>query len=79
MDYQLPRAADLPMFSNAWMPTNSPNAILGAKGVGELPSIGTPGLVVNAVLDALHPLGVRHIDKPITSVKIWQAIQSARA
>ncbi|MEM7212956.1 MAG: molybdopterin cofactor-binding domain-containing protein, partial [Pseudomonadota bacterium] len=79
MDYQLPRAADLPMFGNDWMPTNSPNAILGAKGVGELPSIGTPGLVVNAVLDALHPLGVRHIDKPITPVKVWQAIEAAKA
>ena len=78
MDYQLPRAADLPFFGNDWMPTNSPNAILGAKGVGELPSIGTPGLMVNAVLDALMPLGVQHIDKPITPFKIWQALQAAR-
>ena len=77
MDYCLPRAGDLPMFGNEWMPTNSPNAILGAKGVGELPSIGTPGLVVNAVLDALEPCGVKHLDKPLTPMKIWQAIRDA--
>ena len=77
MDYQLPRADDLPMFGNGWMPTNSPNSLVGAKGVGELPSIGTPGLVVNAVLDALNPLGVRHIEKPITPFKIWHAIDAA--
>ena len=79
MDYQLPRAADLPMFGNSWMPTNSPNSIVGAKGIGEMPSIGTPGLVVNAVMDALHPRGVRHIDKPITPFRIWQAIGAAKA
>ena len=79
MDYQIPRADDLPMFGNAWMPTNSPNSLVGAKGIGEMPSIGTPGLVVNAVMDALHPTGVRHIDKPITPFRIWQAIEAVRA
>lgn len=78
MDYQIPRADELPMFGNAWMPTNSPNSMVGAKGIGEMPSIGTPGLVVNAVMDALHPLGVRHIDKPVTPFRIWRAIEAAR-
>ena len=78
MDYPLPRAADLPPLPIAWAPTPSPNAPIGAKGVGELGSIGTPGVVVNAVLDALAPLGVRHLDMPLTPEKVWRALRSAR-
>ena len=75
MDSPLPRAADLPPIGIAWAETPSPNAPIGAKGVGELGSIGAPGVVVNAVLDALAPLGVRHLDKPLTPLKIWSALQ----
>jgi carbon-monoxide dehydrogenase large subunit len=78
MDYALPRAADLPPIPIAWAPTESPNAPIGAKGVGELGSIGAPGVVVNAVLDALAPLGVRHLDMPLTPEKVWRALRSAR-
>ncbi|MEM7422582.1 MAG: xanthine dehydrogenase family protein molybdopterin-binding subunit [Pseudomonadota bacterium] len=78
MDYGLPRADDVPFFENSWLQTASPNSLIGAKGVGELPSIGTPGLVANAIMDALRPLGVRHLDKPMTPGRIWQAIRGAR-
>ena len=53
--------------------------MLGLKGVGELSINGAPAAVANAVLDALRPLGVRHIDMPITAPKIWQAVQDASA
>ena len=48
---------------------------MGLKGVGELPTNGAPAAVANAILDALRPLGVRHIDMPITAAKIWQALK----
>ncbi|MBL0901360.1 MAG: hypothetical protein IBJ17_22035 [Reyranella sp.] len=48
---------------------------MGLKGVGELPTNGAPAAFVNAVLDALHPLGVRHIDMPLTPHKVWKALQ----
>jgi aerobic carbon-monoxide dehydrogenase large subunit len=78
MDYALPRAADLPPIGIAWAPTESPNAPIGAKGVGELGSIGAPGVVVNAVLDALAPHGARHLDMPLTPEKVWRALRSGR-
>ena len=77
MDYALPRAADLPFYALEWTRTDSPNHPLGTKGVGELASIGAPAVIVNAVLDALAPLGVRHLDKPLTPGRVWQAIQDA--
>ena len=77
LDYQLPRAADLPSYNIALAETDSPNSILGAKGVGELSAIGAPGPIHNAVIDALKPLGISHIDKPLTPLRIWNAIQSA--
>ncbi|MEM0990617.1 MAG: xanthine dehydrogenase family protein molybdopterin-binding subunit [Pseudomonadota bacterium] len=78
MDYGLPRADDLPFMAHDWAPTGSPNAILGAKGVGELSSIGAPGAIVNAVIDALSDRGVRHIDMPLTPVTVWQALNGTR-
>ncbi|MEQ8814551.1 MAG: xanthine dehydrogenase family protein molybdopterin-binding subunit [Thalassobaculum sp.] len=78
MDYCLPRADDMPFFDLAWAPTASPNALIGAKGVGEVPSIGGPGPIINAVLDALRPLGVEHLDTPMTPELVWQAIRDAR-
>ncbi|MEM1162896.1 MAG: xanthine dehydrogenase family protein molybdopterin-binding subunit [Pseudomonadota bacterium] len=76
MDYQMPRAADLPMMGHGWVHTDAPTSLIGAKGVGELASIGAPGIIANAVLDALRPLGVEHLDMPLTPLKIWQAIQT---
>jgi carbon-monoxide dehydrogenase large subunit len=79
MDYALPRAADLPHLAVETIATPSPNNFLGLKGVGELPTNGAPAAVGNAVLDALRPLGVRHLDMPLTAHKIWTAIETARS
>jgi aerobic carbon-monoxide dehydrogenase large subunit len=76
MDYPVPRADDLPAFNLDWAPTESPNSLLGVKGVGELSSIGGPGPLSNAVHDALAPFGVSHIDMPLTPEKIWRAINA---
>lgn len=78
MDYQIPRADDLPAFETVLTDTASPNSILSAKGVGELTAIGTPGPLHNAVIDALTEWGISHIDKPLTPLKIWSAIRAAR-
>jgi len=72
MDYALPRADDLPDLKMELFQTPSPNSALGVKGVGELSSIGAPGVIMNAIIDAA---GVRHIDKPLTPARIWQAMQ----
>jgi aerobic carbon-monoxide dehydrogenase large subunit len=78
MDYALPRAGDLPDFVVRTIVTPSPNNFLGFKGVGELPTNGAPAAVANAVMDALRPLGVRHIDMPLTAHRIWAAIEAVR-
>jgi carbon-monoxide dehydrogenase large subunit len=75
MDYALPRAEDLPNFTVETIATPSPNNVLGFKGVGELPTNGALAAYGNAVLDALRPAGVRHLDLPITAHKIWKALQ----
>jgi carbon-monoxide dehydrogenase large subunit len=79
MDYALPRAGDVPAFTVETIATPSPNNFMGFKGVGELPTNGAPAAVGNAVLDALHPLGIRHIDMPLTAHKIWKAIHDRRS
>ena len=79
MDYALPRAEDAPSFRVETIVTPSPNNLLGVKGLGELPTNGAPAAIANAVLDALAPLGVRHIDMPLTPPKVWRAIQAAGA
>ncbi len=79
MDYQIPRASDLPAFNTTLTETDSPNSILGAKGVGELTAIGTPGPIHNAVIDALSEFGISHLDKPLTPLKIWNAIHASKA
>jgi len=78
MDYQIPRASDLPAFNTKLTETDSPNSILGSKGVGELTAIGTPGPIHNAVIDALSEFGITHLDKPLTPLKIWTAIQASK-
>ena len=75
MDYALPRADDIPDLRVETIVTPSPNNFLGLKGVGELPTNGAPAAIANAVLDALRPLGVRHLDMPITAQKVWQALR----
>ena len=66
MDYTMPRAADLPMFKVGNHVTPCTHNPLGVKGCGEVGAIGAPPAVINAVLDALAPLGVKHIDMPAT-------------
>ena len=77
MDYALPRADNVPNFTVETIVTPSPNNFLGFKGIGELPTNGAPAALANAVLDALAPLGVRHLDMPLTAHKIWQALNAS--
>ena len=76
--YALPRAGHLPRFETAHTVTPSPNNPLGVKGIGEAGAIGAPPAVVNAVVDALSPFGVTHLDTPLIPEKVWRAIQGAR-
>lgn len=79
MDYALPRAADLPCFEIAMVELPTQANPLGVKGAGQAGCIGAPQTVVHAILDALRPLGVAHIDMPATPDRIWHAIRNARA
>jgi carbon-monoxide dehydrogenase large subunit len=78
-DYLLPTAWETPKFELGETVTPSPHHPIGAKGVGESPTVGSPAAYVNAVIDALQPLGVTNIDMPLTSAKVWGAIQEATA
>jgi carbon-monoxide dehydrogenase large subunit len=73
-DYHLPTAQSVAPVSSELRETPSPFNPLGAKGIGEGGSIGTPAAIANAVADALGPLGIDHVDPPYTSARIWQAI-----
>lgn len=77
LDYVLPRATQVPAFVTDSIETPSPLNPLGAKGSGEAGTIGAPPAVVNAVLDALAPLGVTALDMPLTPEKVWSAIAQA--
>ncbi len=79
MNYTMPRAGDLPNFNINHNTTHCTHNPLGVKGVGEVGSIGVPPAVINAVVDALSPLGVTHMEMPATSERVWQAIQAAQA
>jgi carbon-monoxide dehydrogenase large subunit len=68
----------LPHYELANTVTPSPLNPMGAKGVGEAGTIGATPCVVNAVLDALKPLGIRHLDMPLRPEKIWRAIKEAK-
>jgi aerobic carbon-monoxide dehydrogenase large subunit len=76
--YMVPTAPDLPSFTLDRTVTPSPVNPLGVKGIGEAATIGSTPAVVNAVLDALAPLGVGEMDPPCTPEKVWRAIQHAR-
>ncbi len=79
MDYAVPKSEYLPWYENDRTETPSPLNPLGAKGIGELATIGSTPAVANAVIDALAPFGIRHLDIPLRPERIWQAIQEARA
>jgi aerobic carbon-monoxide dehydrogenase large subunit len=78
MDYVLPRASLVPVYQTHRTVTPSPTNPLGVKGVGEAGTIGGTPAVVNAVLDALSPFGIKHLDMPLWSQKIWQAVTEAK-
>jgi carbon-monoxide dehydrogenase large subunit len=75
MDYQLPTAMECPSWELGETVTPSPHHPIGAKGVGESATVGSPAAVVNAVMDALKPYGVRHADMPLTPAQVWRTIQ----
>ena len=78
MDYTMPRADDLPNIDTDTTETLCPQNPLGVKGCGEIGTIGATPAVINAVINALSPLGVTDIAMPATPQRVWQAIQSAR-
>jgi carbon-monoxide dehydrogenase large subunit len=78
-DYPFLSATEVPSFELADMETPTTYNPLGVKGIGEAGSIGATPAVQNAIIDAVSHLGVRHVDMPVTSRRVWQAIQEARA
>ena len=79
MEYLVPTAVETPHWETDKTVTPSPHHPLGAKGVGESPTVGAPPAIANAVVDALSHLGVKHLDIPITPEKIWRAIHKQDA
>jgi carbon-monoxide dehydrogenase large subunit len=78
MDYAMPKADQLPLYATDRTVTPSPVNPLGIKGAGETGTIAATPTVVNAVLDALSPFGVTHVDMPLTPERIWNAVKSAK-
>ena len=76
-DYLVPTAVESPKWELGKTITPSPHHPIGAKGVGESPTVGAPPAIANAVVDALWHLGVRHIDIPITPQKVWKVLRDA--
>ncbi|HEY7859754.1 MAG TPA: aerobic carbon-monoxide dehydrogenase large subunit [Candidatus Nanopelagicales bacterium] len=79
MDYLLPTALECPSWETGETVTPSPHHPLGCKGVGESATVGSPPAVVNAVMDALAPFGIRHADMPLTPAQVWLAMQGRPA
>jgi aerobic carbon-monoxide dehydrogenase large subunit len=79
LDYAMPAADDVPALQIEHTVTPSPVTPLGIKGIGESGTIGSTPAIANAVMDALAPLGIRHIDIPLTAPKIWAAMRDAEA
>jgi carbon-monoxide dehydrogenase large subunit len=77
-EYLIPTSLETPHWETDSTVTPSPHHPIGAKGVGESPNVGSPAAFVNAVIDALAPLGITHIDMPLTRAKVWNAIQRAK-
>ncbi|GAA3713283.1 aerobic carbon-monoxide dehydrogenase large subunit [Streptomyces tremellae] len=74
MDYLIPTALEVPDWETGFTVTPSPHHPIGAKGVGESATVGSPPAVVNAVVDALKPYNVRHADMPLTPSRVWEAM-----
>ncbi len=74
LDYLVPTAVESPHWETGKTTTPSPHHPIGAKGVGESPTVGAPAAIANAVVDALSPLGVTNIDIPIYPWKVWQIL-----
>jgi carbon-monoxide dehydrogenase large subunit len=77
LDYALPRADDLPALEFAYNIVPCRTNPLGVKGAGEAGAIGSPPALINAIVDALSPLGIDHIDMPATPEVVWRAICNA--
>ena len=75
MDYAMPRADNLPSFSLSTHATLCTHNPLGVKGCGEAGAIGAPAALANAIVDALKPFGVRHVEMPVTPERLWRTIQ----
>ncbi|HTY72661.1 MAG TPA: aerobic carbon-monoxide dehydrogenase large subunit [Actinomycetes bacterium] len=75
MDYLIPTALEVPDWETDHTVTPSPHHPIGAKGIGESATVGSPPAIVNAVVDALKPFGVRHADMPLTPSRVWEAMQ----
>jgi carbon-monoxide dehydrogenase large subunit len=78
LDYLVPAASELPSFDVATTGGPTPRNVVGAKGIGQAGAIGAPAAIVNAVLDALAPLGVEHLDMPLHPARVHAAIAAAR-
>jgi carbon-monoxide dehydrogenase large subunit len=80
MDYAMPRAADLPLhYEMDFIDVPAKTNPLGVKGIGEAGCVGAPPAIMNAILDALVPLKITHLDMPATPRRVWEAIQKAKA
>src|SRR5680860_1009624 len=75
MDYLIPTALEVPDWETGFTVTPSPHHPIGAKGVGESATVGSPPAIVNAIVDALKPFGIRHADMPLTPSRVWDAMQ----
>ncbi len=75
MDYLIPTSMEVPDWETGHTVTPSPHHPIGAKGIGESATVGSPPAVVNAVVDALKPFGIRHADMPLTPSRVWEAMQ----
>ena len=75
MDYLIPTALETPDYETGHTVTPSPHHPIGAKGIGESATVGSPPAVVNAIVDALKPYGIRHVDMPLTPSRVWEAMQ----
>jgi carbon-monoxide dehydrogenase large subunit len=78
LDYTVPKAEFFPPFEVDRTETLTPVNPLGVKGAGETGTIASTPAVVNAVMDALSPLGIKHIDMPLTPERVWQAMQAGK-
>jgi carbon-monoxide dehydrogenase large subunit len=77
MNYLLPTSMEIPEMETDYTVTPSPHHPIGAKGVGESPTVGSPPAIVNAVVDAMSHAGVRHVDMPLTPDRVWEAMNDA--